>query len=252
MLIGAGAILPGVSGGMLCLLFGVYEPVMALLSSPLKTFRRHRRMFVPLMLGGAAGFLWLAQAVAWAFTHDSAAAVCLFLGLTAGSLPSIVPDSGRLHFKLFCAGLLGMPALMLSAAFVAPAIAPDPFGYFVCGAVWALSLVLPGFSSSTLLIFLGLYRPMTAGIAALEILCILPLGAGLLLTAALTAKPVRRLLRTRRAALMSVILGTVCSSCMLILPLEYRNWIHALFCLMCALTGFGAALILDWMSRNVN
>ena len=54
-LIGAGAILPGISGGVLCVAFGVYEPVMAFLSHPVKTFRAQWRMFVPILLGGAAG-----------------------------------------------------------------------------------------------------------------------------------------------------------------------------------------------------
>ena len=34
MLIGVGAVLPGISGGVLCVVFGIYKPVMELLSSP--------------------------------------------------------------------------------------------------------------------------------------------------------------------------------------------------------------------------
>lgn len=254
MLVGAGAILPGVSGGMLCLLFGVYEPVMALLSSPLKTFRQHRRLFFPLFLGGGIGFLGLAQAVGWAFERDSAAAICLFLGLVAGSLPPVVleADHARVHWKLFFASLIGTPALMLAAVFFAPAIEPNPFWYFLCGAIWGLSLVLPGLSSSTLLIFLGLYQPMTAGVATLDLSCILPLGTGILLTVLLTARSVSRLLQTRPTALMSIILGAVCASCLMILPIEYESMLHGLFCLLCALLGFGAALVLEIMGQNAN
>lgn len=251
-LIGACSILPGISGGMLCLLFGVYEPIMALLASPLKTIFLHFRLFIPLILGGGAGFLGLAQVLGWAFEHDSAAATCLFLGLAAGSLPSIAIDSGPVHRKLFCISFFGMPALMLAAVFCIPEIVPNPFWYFICGAIWALSLILPGLSSSTLLIFLGLYQPMTASIAALELSCILPLGAGLLLTVLLTAQPVGRLLRSHRSSVMSLLLGAICASCLLILPIQYRNVLHGLFCLLCALTGFCAALILEMTGRNMN
>ena len=41
MLIGVGAVLPGISGGVLCVVFGIYKPVMELLSSPVKKFKTH-------------------------------------------------------------------------------------------------------------------------------------------------------------------------------------------------------------------
>ena len=41
MLIGLGAVLPGISGGVLCVVFGIYKPVMELLSSPFKNFKTH-------------------------------------------------------------------------------------------------------------------------------------------------------------------------------------------------------------------
>ena len=41
MLIGLGAVLPGISGGVLCVVFGVYKPIMELLSNPFKTWKKH-------------------------------------------------------------------------------------------------------------------------------------------------------------------------------------------------------------------
>ena len=56
-LIGAGAILPGISGGVLCVLFGIYRPMMALLAHPIKTFRIYYKLFIPVLLGWAVGSL---------------------------------------------------------------------------------------------------------------------------------------------------------------------------------------------------
>ena len=39
VLIGTGAILPGISGGVLCVAFGIYEPMMAFLSHPISSFK---------------------------------------------------------------------------------------------------------------------------------------------------------------------------------------------------------------------
>ena len=41
VIIGAGAILPGISGGVLCVAFGIYQPMMAVLAKPLKNFPKH-------------------------------------------------------------------------------------------------------------------------------------------------------------------------------------------------------------------
>lgn len=253
-LIGTGAILPGVSGGMLCLMFGVYEPILSLISRPVSAFREQRRLFLPLMLGGLLGFFALAGCVEWAFDRDSAAASCLFLGLIAGSLPPLVEDAGntRTHRSFFIGSLLCMLALMACARSFALTVQPNAPWFLFCGAVWGLSLVLPGLSSSALLIFLGLYQPMTAGIAALDLRCILPVGTGIALTILICAPLVRRLLKSHRGAMLNAVLGAMCASAIMILPTEYLSLMHGALCLFCALSGFLCALILERMRRNAD
>ena len=67
-LIGAGAILPGVSGGVRAVVFGIYRPFMEVLTRPRKAVPRYWRMLIPLGLGWAAGFLGVAKGVAAAMT----------------------------------------------------------------------------------------------------------------------------------------------------------------------------------------
>ena len=56
-LIGLGAVLPGISGGVLCVVFGIYKPVMELLSNPFKNFKTHVPRLIPVIIGGAIGFM---------------------------------------------------------------------------------------------------------------------------------------------------------------------------------------------------
>ena len=56
-LIGLGAVLPGISGGVLSVVFGVYRPIMELLSDPVHKWRTHLPELFPYMIGSAAGFL---------------------------------------------------------------------------------------------------------------------------------------------------------------------------------------------------
>lgn len=277
-LIGVGAILPGVSGGVLCVLFGIYQPMMALLSHPFKAFKKYYKLFIPIIIGWAIGFVALAKLVELAFGEDSAVATCLFFGLIVGTLPSLWREAGlkgrsKNHFLIFGASFVVVFALLSLFKFspTAEPITPNSWWYLFCGVVWGLSLVLPGLSSSSILLFMGLYEPMTAGIGSIadylkDVLayilgsggeafpplsqvewgCILPLLAGILLTALLTARFVNYLLENRYAVIYHVILGVVCASTILIIPFGAElTGVQIVLCVVCAVVGCGAALGLD-------
>ena len=61
VLIGVGAVLPGISGGVLCVVFGIYKPVMELLSNPLRNFKTHVPKLLPVIVGMGVGFLGVAK-----------------------------------------------------------------------------------------------------------------------------------------------------------------------------------------------
>ena len=60
-LIGLGAVLPGISGGVLCVIFGIYKPIMELLSDPFHALKKHLGLLIPVIAGGALGFLGVAK-----------------------------------------------------------------------------------------------------------------------------------------------------------------------------------------------
>ena len=64
-LIGLGAVLPGISGGVLSVIFGIYRPVMELLGDPKKNFRTHFPKLYPYLLGYLLGFLGVANVLAF-------------------------------------------------------------------------------------------------------------------------------------------------------------------------------------------
>ena len=65
MLIGVGAVLPGISGGVLCVVFGIYKPIMELLSSPIKKCKTHVPRLLPVIVGAVLGFLGVAKVLAF-------------------------------------------------------------------------------------------------------------------------------------------------------------------------------------------
>ena len=64
----------------------------------------------------------------------------------------------------------------------------DVFGYLICGILWGFSFIIPGLSSSSLLLFFGLYQPMLEGISEFDMTIIIPMAFGMLLCILLLSK----------------------------------------------------------------
>ena len=94
VLIGAGAILPGVSGGVLAVIFDLYRPFMELLTHPKRALPKYWRLLIPLGLGWAAGFFSFAKGVSAALDVSAAATTWAFIGLIVGTLPSLCREAG--------------------------------------------------------------------------------------------------------------------------------------------------------------
>lgn len=249
-LVGAGAILPGISGGVLCVAFGIYEPMMALLAHPIKSFRRYYKLFIPFLIGWLMGFVLLAKAVEVLFAASSSIAMALFAGLIFGTIPELMKTSELSNkaqsWSAFVIPMALVFALLryLDTASIS-SVSPSFAWYIFCGAIWGLSLVIPGLSSSSILIFMGLYQPMTAGIAALEFAVILPLLLGLFLTVLLSARLVNHLFEKRYALISRIVLGVILSSTLLILPTAFESAGNAALCILCFVGGFALARRMD-------
>lgn len=251
VLVGGGAILPGISGGVLCVTFGIYQPMMALLAHPIRSFRTYYKLFIPFLIGWIAGFLMLARVIELLFETSSALAISLFIGLIAGTLPSLFKDAGEGgtndgSYTGFAVSLfMVFTVLSVLKSGVSIHIEPNTWWYFFCGAVWGLSLVVPGMSSSSILIFMGLYQPMTAGIATLNFGVILPLLAGISVTAALLARLVNYMFERHHSVASYTILGIIIASTLLIVPAEFNGMKDVVLSFVCFAIGFAGARSMD-------
>ena len=249
-IVGTGAILPGVSGGVLCVAFGIYEPLMALLAHPVKSFRQYYKMFIPFLIGWVAGFVLLARVAELLFEASSAAALALFVGLICGTIPEMMKKSEKNGSEQsWSAFIIPMVVVFALLSFLQTgavnSITPSDAWYVFCGAVWGLSLVVPELSSSSILIFMGLYQPMTSGIAGLDFTVILPLLGGLIITVLLSARLVNNLFEKQYALMSRIILGIIISSTLMILPASFESSVSALLSAMCFVAGFVFARWMD-------
>lgn len=249
-IVGVGAILPGVSGGVLCVAFGIYEPMMAVLTHPKKALPKYGRMFVPFVIGWVVGFVFLAKGVELLFRISPTVALMLFFGLICGTIPELIktseksgPEKSWTPFVLSLSLAYLFFHLLENASMAT--VAPSFGGFLFSGFLWGLSLIIPGFSSSTILIFLGLYEPLTAGIGSLEPGVLLPFGIGIAATALLFARLVTMLFERRYAMVSRVILGFVIASSLKILPSSFESIGVLAVSLVCFAGGFAVARAMD-------
>ncbi len=236
-LVGFGAILPGVSGGALCAAFGMYRPLIDCLAHPFLSFKKHGVMLAAFVLGIGVGFVGLSGVAAWCLEQNAAVVCCAFAGFIAGTLPSLWSDAGKSGRTRGCVLACVACFVILLALFVLLGqgnvyIQPNFGGFLLCGVLWGLSLIVPGLSSSSLLLFFGLYEPMLAGIAAFDFGVIVPLGMGMAGCVLLLAKAVERLYARRFGLVSHAVVGIVCATAVSIVPFgEMNAWcVLALIC----------------------
>ncbi len=258
VLIGVGAVLPGISGGVLCVVFGIYKPVMELLGSPFKRFKTHVPKLLPVIIGAVIGFLGVAKILAFFLERYPDPSVCLFIGLITGMLPSLFREAGEqgrpkgswVSMVIAFAVIL---TLLISLNLFSVTITPNFGWYIFCGFCLALSVIAPGMSFSTLLMPLGLYTPFVDGLGSLQMGILAPAAIGAIVTVICLAKGVDALFDHFYPYAFHAIIGIVIAATVMIIPFKSFTVSagSAAVNIICIVVGIIAALALDKFNSRI-
>lgn len=256
-LIGLGAVLPGISGGVLCVVFNIYKTIMEFLADPFRKFKTHVPKLIPIGIGGVIGFLGVANILSFLLDKYPAPSVCLFIGLIGGMLPSLFREAGeqgrsKISYVSMVIAAILVFALLISLQVFSVVITPNFAWYLFCGFCLALSVIAPGMSFSTLLMPLGLYEPFVSGIGRMDFAVLIPGGIGALVTVILFAKAVDSLFKHHHSVAFHAIIGIVIAATIMIIPFASFT-VSVGSCLVnivCIVVGVAAALQLDKFNRK--
>ena len=256
-LIGLGAVLPGISGGVLCVIFGIYKTIMEFLADPFRKFKTHVPKLIPIGIGGVIGFIGIANVLAFLLEKYPAPSVCLFIGLIGGMLPSLFREAGeqgrsKASYISMVVAMILVFALLIGLKVLSVEITPNFGWYMFCGFALALSVIAPGMSFSTLLMPLGLYEPFVAGIGHFDFGVLIPGGIGGLATVILFAKAVDSLFEHHYSVAFHAIIGVVIAATIMIIPFASFTVSvgSCLVNLVCIVAGVIAALALDKFNQR--
>ncbi|MBR2717989.1 MAG: DUF368 domain-containing protein [Clostridia bacterium] len=232
-LIGAGAVLPGVSGGVLAVLFGVYKPLMRFLAHPLKEWKKCLMQLWPIFVGVVIGYIGIAKLLAEVLERYETQALALFVGMTIGIMPSLFREAGEkgrdkkswMSMAIVFAVAL---ALLIVCRVMQITIVPNFFWNMFGGFALVLSIIAPGMSSSVLLLPLQatnaagdtftFYEHITGAIGNLDFAVLLPIGVGAVLTLVLLTKAIDWLLNNHYSVTFHGIIGIVIAATIFTVP----------------------------------
>lgn len=250
LIIGIGGVIPGVSGGMMAVLFGIYERFTAWLAHPIKRLRDDFSYFLPIAVGGGAGILLFARLVLWALDCYPAETIYFFLGCILGTAPSLYRTATRqegLRPSFPFIALLAFGVMMgVNYCFAAAGEAVINggslmFPLLISGVVLGLGTMLPGLSAAVLMIYIGTYDMVMECIASMDFVNMLPVAFSFALTLLLLARLIDYLFRHFHGQVYFTIMGVVIASLFAIWP-GWHGW-HTL-----PIAAAGIALSW-WLSR---
>ncbi len=224
VMVGIGFITPGLSGGVLAVVFGIYERLMRFLGNLRDKFVQNVLFFLPVGIGGVIGVVAFSAVVDFAFTSYAGQFTLLFIGFIVGTFPSLFKTAGKegrkwwhwLLLVLMTGGTYYFMHWMETVRTVQ--LVPSFLNWVMSGAMIGLGVVVPGMSPSNFLIYLGLYQPMAAGIKSLDFGVIVPLMIGGLACVLLLARLISWLFKKFYGVMYHLILGIVIGSTVAIFP----------------------------------
>ena len=243
IIIGAGAILPGISGGVLAVVFGIYRPAMELLTHPRRALQRYWRMLLAVGIGWAIGFLGGGSVILALFHQSETVATCLFIGLILGTLPDLWHEAGTQgrgngSYISLIVSFLALFGALMAVKFSSFAEMPANFwGFLFCGVLWGFSFIIPGMTSSSILMAVGLLTPLIDGIAQLDLAVLIPWGLGMAGVMALFARIVSRLFDTHYSIAYHAVIGIVLASTIIIIPTDFASTAEMVWGIACAILG---------------
>lgn len=236
-LIGIANVIPGVSGGTLALILGIYEKLTEAIGEFFNCSKSKRieyiKFLVQIMIGAVSGIILFSKVISYMFEQHYEETSFFFLGLIVASLPMIMAQkkgNSKVDKKqgiLFFIGGLVPLAFMLfdsiqgdvSGESIERAITIGYMGKLVmCGALAGGAMIIPGISGSLLLLLLGEYSNIIGFISDFNIVpigaVVVGAGSGIIIFAKLMGK----LLKDYHDETLYFVLGLVVFSLLEIWP----------------------------------
>lgn len=223
--LGAGAILPGISSGVLCVIFGIYEKIIDSILGFFKDIKKNIKFLIPIFLGIGCGAILFGNVLVYLFENYNIPTHYTFIGLILGSVPIIAKKANNGHlfrlsylFYTVISLLITLILIMLENNLSYSVNSNNWLYLILCGFFMSIGVVVPGVSSTAILMCFGIYDTYLTSVATLYFPVLISMGIGLLLGGFLFLKLIQYLLNNYPVQTYYSIIGFVFGSVLIIYP----------------------------------
>ena len=272
IILGVANVIPGVSGGTMAVVFGIYNRLIDLISLNVKKIFSQWKFILPLGAGLVTGVLLFSKIITFLFNKFPIQTNWFFIGIILGSIPMIfthwlnakkqppLPEpteptdqteqatkSKKIPISsiICCAISLAIMILMVIFKSEKPETQITP-GFslynaivmFVGLAIAAIAMIIPGISGSFIMLALGIYSTVIGAIDSFNIYLLIPGALGAIVGLLCGAKLVRILMSKIPSQTYGIIFGLILGSVFVIFPTAGYSPLIVLTSIVCAAAGF--------------
>lgn len=220
-IIGSSMSVPGVSGGTMAILLGIYDKLISAISNFLKDIKGNVILLMKFIIGAGVGIGSLAFVIKWMLEKFPFPVSFFFLGAVIGGIPALYKKAKEDQFKIssgiyFLLGLIIVISIGLIPRGNIDVSSGSGITHYLMllltGIIIALALVLPGISTSHMLLVLGMYDAMILAITEFDVIYIGIIGVSTLIGIFLITKPIEWVMNKFTHQTYSMIIGFVIGS----------------------------------------
>ena len=198
--IGAGAILPGISSGVICVIFGIYETLLNCVLNFFKNVKENFKILFPFVLGVFGGIILFGNILKYVFYAYPIQTKFIFIGLILGNIPALIKKAcSKQTFKLrylmylIATFSIGIGLVILEDTLNISNTATEYSYIFliISGLLMSAGVIIPGISSTLILMLLGVYDAYLVSISSLFLPLLIPMGIGLFIGSLLCMKLIK-------------------------------------------------------------
>lgn len=225
--IGSGAILPGISSGVICIVLGLYEKLLNSVLNFFKDIKKNFNFLFPISSGAIIGIIVFSSIILYCFNLIPSQTKSLFIGLLLGSIYILSKSnitnynkSNKLSF--FICFLIGLGLIYLENIIkVDNEYIPNTFSFLfliLSGFFMSIGIVVPGVSSTIILMLLGVYNTYLSALTVVNMNVIFPMLIGIGIGSIIFMKIIQILLNKFHSQTISGIIGFSLGSVLILFP----------------------------------
>ena len=220
MLMGIANIIPGVSGGTIAVVLGLYDRIICSLSSLLSFSSEKKeciRFLLPLFAGALISVFFLSSLIDHVYSEYMYQTLFFFMGLVIGSIPLVVShhtDSRVTFSNIFwvSCGIAAITAVSLADTSSTASSGVGVIYMAAAGVFSAAAMIVPGFSGAFVLVAMGVYWELISAVERLDIIALAPVAFGGAIGIVVVTKIIEKVLKSHPAQFYSFILGLMVAS----------------------------------------